>query len=88
MSDGEVTLFTWPWGVMKKGGAFEMFRRATILLSSLRWADVASHLETNQPLIAELSLTDAKGGPLCASVKPPHIRWRAWRSRGAATGSH
>ena len=28
-------------------------------------------------LVARLGLTDAKGHPLCAAVRPPLIRWSA-----------
>jgi len=28
-------------------------------------------------LIGRLGLTDAKGGPVCAAVRPPQIEWRA-----------
>jgi hypothetical protein len=36
---------------------------------------LAKALETGAALVATLGLTDAKGTPLCASVRPPIIGW-------------
>lgn len=63
------------WGVRKSEGKFEMFRRAKIHLSHLTWKEIKKSINSKKPITAELSLTDAKGNPLCASVKEPHIRW-------------
>ena len=57
-------------------GRFEMFRRAKIQLNQVPDAKVRKHLKSGRPIVAELRLTDAKGGPLCATVKPPYIRWK------------
>jgi len=63
------------WGV-RSGPHFQMFRRAKIHLSHLDWATVETAARTKRPIEATLKLTDNRGGPLCASVKPEHIEWR------------
>jgi hypothetical protein len=63
------------WGVLVRPGIIHGFRRAKIHLSHLKWADVERAAKANKPITVRLSLTDAKGWPLCASVKPPYVRW-------------
>ena len=63
------------WGV-RNGRHFQVFRKAKIHLSHLDWATVETAARAKQPIEATLKLTDKKGGPLCASVKPEHIEWR------------
>ena len=63
------------WGVLAREREFRMFRRAKIQLSHLSWKTVQAHLTAAQPIVAQLTLTDSKGCPLCATVKEPHIRW-------------
>lgn len=64
------------WGEQQPDGTYTMFRRAKIHLSHLSWHDVSKALNANTPLTAELTLTDSRGGPLCASVDADHIQWR------------
>jgi hypothetical protein len=64
------------WGQLAPDGAFAMFRRAKLWLSAVDGQDVARALATGQALEATLALTDARGGPLCASVRPPTIQWQ------------
>ncbi|MBD0671812.1 DUF5990 family protein [Streptomyces sp. CBMA156] len=51
-----------------------MFRRAKLLLTGIdpRTAERAARTGL---LIARLGLTDAKGHPLCAAVRPPLVTW-------------
>lgn len=60
------------WGDVGEDGSFEMFRRAKLLLSAVPPGLVTAKTGSIE---AYLSLTDEKGGPLCASVKPPAINW-------------
>jgi hypothetical protein len=53
-----------------------MFRRAKLRLDGVP-AQVAEEAAASGELHARLGLTDARGGPLCASVLPPRIRWSA-----------
>jgi hypothetical protein len=56
------------WGDVAPDGTFEMFRRAKLLL-----VDVPEDL--GDDLVARLALTDARGGPRCARVRPPDVEW-------------
>jgi Family of unknown function (DUF5990) len=62
------------WGELKSIH-FQMFRRAKIHLSHLTWTQVEKAVKENKPITVHLSLTDQKGWPLCASVKPPYVKW-------------
>jgi hypothetical protein len=56
------------WVDVGAGGTPTGFRRAKLQLDAL--AGPAGAVE------AQLRLTDERGGPRCASVRPPHVRWR------------
>jgi hypothetical protein len=64
------------WGVMHQDGRFEMFRRAKIHLSHIRWEQIQKAMSQGTPLKVTLKLTGKKGDPLCASVRSPHIEWK------------
>ena len=59
------------WG---RGGA--MFRRAKLMLDAVP-PDVLRAAERSGSLVARLGLTDEKGGPRCAAVRPPVVTWSA-----------
>jgi len=61
------------WGTVGDG-AFSMFRRAKLQLDAIDPATLDA-ARRHGSLIAHLELTDAKGHPVCASVRPPLIRW-------------
>jgi len=63
------------WGVKGPGGRFDMFRRLKIRLGHLSAARVERACRSDQPITVRLRLTDAKGGPLCATPRPPNIEW-------------
>ena len=67
------------WGTVDDGGRITMFRRAKLMLADVP-ADVLDEATTSGTLVGTLGLTDAKGDPLCARVRPPQIRWAAERS--------
>ena len=60
------------WGDVADDGSFEMFRRAKLLLSAVPPGLVTAKTGSIE---AYLSMTDEKGGPVCASVKPPAVTW-------------
>ena len=62
------------WGVVGEVGDFRMFRRAKIWLDAVP-SDVLALACRDGLLIGRLGLTDDKGWPLCASVRPPRIEW-------------
>ena len=54
-----------------------MFRRAKLHLSCLDPSLITAAAVPTHHLVAHLGLTDAKGGPRCASLRPPAISWTA-----------
>jgi len=57
-----------------KGDA--MFRRAKLQLDAVPRKILDEALAKAKPLVGRLGLTDEKGGPRCASVRPPLIEWK------------
>jgi hypothetical protein len=53
----------------------EMFRRAKLQLDAVPPAMIFKAVSEGLALVADLPLTDHCGAPLCASVRPPIIRW-------------
>jgi hypothetical protein len=64
------------WGVVDTAGAFTMFRRAKLWLDAIA-PDIVTEAHARGVLNGRLGLSDDKGRPLCASVRPPLIRWWA-----------
>jgi hypothetical protein len=66
------------WGYASDGGGtdFEMFRRAKLHLSAIDDGLVGEAAAGGGVLEGRLSLTDGRGGPRCASVRPPLVEWR------------
>jgi hypothetical protein len=56
------------WGEVGADGTFAMFRRAKIHLALI---------PDGEHPTARLALTDLRGGPVCASVKPDALDWTA-----------
>ena len=64
------------WGRIGADGAFAMFRRAKLHLATIPDELLRDALAHDAPLEASVRLTDGRGGPICASVRPPALRWR------------
>jgi hypothetical protein len=64
------------WGTVDDDGAFTMFRRAKLWLDAVN-PGVMDAARRSGTLSARLGLTDAKGHPLCAAVRPPLVEWSA-----------
>ena len=64
------------WGVVEGPGSFEMFRRAKIMLDAVP-TEVMTAAQASGVLMGRLGLTDPKGNPTCAAVRPPLIEWTA-----------
>lgn len=64
------------WGVVDAAGAFTMFRRAKLWLDAVP-LDVMRAACDQGLLVGRLRLSDDKGWPLCAAVRPPRIDWSA-----------
>ncbi|WP_405868610.1 DUF5990 family protein [Streptomyces sp. NBC_00005] len=64
------------WGTVDGSGAFDMFRRAKLMLDAVP-ADVLDTAVREGLLVGRLGLTDGHRHPLCARVVPPRITWTA-----------
>ena len=64
------------WGTVDDAGAFRLFRRAKLWLDGVPPA-VLEDAPIRGRLVGRLGLTDRKGNPLCAAVRPPAIVWSA-----------
>lgn len=64
------------WGTVAADGSFSLFRRAKLSLSGVDETLVAKALRGAGVLACTVNLTDAKGHPLGARVRPPGIAWR------------
>jgi hypothetical protein len=63
------------WGDVGDDGAFRLFRRAKIMLTDVDTKLVESAERDGKSLVARVALTDAKGFPTCARLRPPQIEW-------------
>jgi hypothetical protein len=64
------------WGTVAADGSFALFRRAKLSLSEVDQTLVESVIRSNGVLACTVNLTNAKGQPTCARVRPPKIEWR------------
>lgn len=64
------------WCGRDGGGPEAMFRRAKLQLDGVRPGVLEAAVRSGV-LVARLGLTDARGMPRCASVRPPDISWSA-----------
>jgi hypothetical protein len=64
------------WIGREGSAAPAMFRRAKLRLDAIPPRTLAAAARSGS-LFASLGLTDTRGMPLCASVRPPAIEWRA-----------
>jgi hypothetical protein len=64
------------WGTIDEAHGFKMFRRAKLQLDAVPPAILDTAVDCGL-LVGRLGLTDPKGNPLCAAVRPPGIDWSA-----------
>ena len=63
------------WGDVGDDGSFAMFRRAKLMLDRIDPDLVRAAADDGRPLVADIDLTDGRGGPRCARVDPPALMW-------------
>jgi Family of unknown function (DUF5990) len=68
------------WGTVDDDDTFTLFRRAKLLLDAIPPAALDNAIREGL-LVGRLSLTDGKGHPVCAAVRPPRIEWSASGTR-------
>ena len=64
------------WGTIDDTGQFTLFRRAKLWLDGIQPAVLENAMQRGL-LVGRLRLTDRKGNPVCAAVRPPLIEWSA-----------
>jgi hypothetical protein len=64
------------WGTVDDAERFTLFRRAKLWLASIPPTVVEGAMDLGL-LVGRLGLTDRRGHPLCAAVRPPMIEWSA-----------
>jgi hypothetical protein len=64
------------WGEVDHNGGFAMFRRAKLHLAPLLEQYPTPSVLASRRVQAVLELTDTRGRPLAASVRPPWVTWR------------
>lgn len=73
------------WGEVDADGTFDMFRRLKLHLAPLVEHISAESVLAAKKIQAVLELTDTRGRPLAASVRPPWVTWRiGFGSRSSA----
>lgn len=65
------------WGEVDVNGAFEMFRRAKLMLNRIDPDLIRTAIQRGSALVVSVHLTDQYGMPRCARVDPPAIVWAA-----------
>jgi ankyrin repeat protein len=63
------------WGTLAADGTFDVFRAAKLRFADIDPALIERVLSSGGRLVAELGLTDPRGDPVCASVRPPAVTW-------------
>jgi hypothetical protein len=61
------------WGDVTAHGTFRMFRRAKLMLDEVDAATLEAANEPGRRLVATVDLTDDRGGPRCARLRPPAL---------------
>ena len=64
-------------GDLPGDGTLKLFRAAKLQLEAVEPTTIEAASAPGFGLVADLGLTDAKGNPRCARVRPPDIAWSA-----------
>lgn len=65
------------WGDVPGDGTLRVFRGAKFRLADVDPGLVEEAMRPGRRLLARVRLTDARGNPVCARVRPPAITWSA-----------
>ena len=68
------------WVTVDNAKSVTLFRRAKLWFDAIPSSVIDRALESGV-LVGRLGLTDRKGNPLCAAVRPPVIEWSAETAR-------
>ena len=67
------------WGDAPGDGTLRLFRGAKLRLADVEPQLVEEAMRPGHRLLARIRLTDARGNPVCARLRPPAITWSAGR---------
>jgi uncharacterized Zn-binding protein involved in type VI secretion len=65
------------WGDVPGDGTLRLFRGAKLRLADIDSAIIEAAIRPGHRLVARIRLTDARGNPVCARVRPPALTWSA-----------
>jgi hypothetical protein len=65
------------WGEVPGDGTFRLFRGVKLRLVDVDPSVIQEAMRPGHHLVARVRLTDARGNPICARVRPPYIAWSA-----------
>jgi len=65
------------WGEVLGDGTFRLFRGVKLRLVDVDPSVIQEAMRPGHHLVARVRLTDARGNPICARVRPPYIAWSA-----------
>jgi hypothetical protein len=65
------------WGDVPGDGTLRLFRGAKLRLVDIDPAVIEESVRPGRRLVARVRLTDARGNPVCARVRPPALTWSA-----------
>jgi Family of unknown function (DUF5990)/Domain of unknown function (DUF5655) len=65
------------WGDVPGDGTLQLFRGAKLRLVDVRPDLITEAMRPGYGLVARVRLTDDKGNPVCARLRPSHITWSA-----------
>jgi hypothetical protein len=69
------------WGDVPGDGTFRLFRGIKIRLVDVDPGLIEEAMRPGGRLVARVRLTDARGNPICARLRPPYITWSAAREQ-------
>ena len=65
------------WGDVPGDGTLHMFRGAKLRLAEVPPAVITDAMRPGHSLVARVRLTDDRGNPVCARLRPSHLTWSA-----------
>jgi len=65
------------WGDVPGDGTLRVFRGAKLRFADVGPGVIEQAMRPGQRLVARVRLTDARGNPVCARLRPPAITWSA-----------
>ncbi len=65
------------WGEVHGDGMLQMFRGAKLRFADVPPAVITDAMRPGHRLVARVRLTDDRGNPVCARLRPSHLTWSA-----------